>query len=173
MFSKAIQSIIASLTLFVPLNSFSSDITCKDEKGKLIFTFNFEKPISSQISNKLGMKTAVFKGFNDANDRYSFIANSVIEDNIEENHNLTLIGFGQITKKSTPGKRSISSIKSIKLRIPNQKSTKNLGTVEFISTTFLQTEEQKFEYSGCHFEVINTKEIKIYLKTFEALNVKK
>ncbi|APJ04223.1 hypothetical protein [Silvanigrella aquatica] len=173
MFSIRIKILLTCFTLFFPLAAFSFDISCKDEKGKPIFNLSYEKPLSTQISNKLGIKTAVLKGFNDANDRYSFIANSFSEETADNIHTLTLFGFGQITKKSAAGKRNTSSIKTIKLHIPNEKSTKNFGTVEFITTTFFQNEEQKFDYSRCHFEALITKEIKIYNRILDALNTNK
>jgi hypothetical protein len=173
MFSVAIKSILASVILSVTLTAFPYDISCKDEKGKQVFTLNYEKPLSTQISNKLGMKTAVLKGLNDSGERYSFIANSILEENSDENQNLILNGFGQITKKPLAGKQSISSLKSITFRMNKHENILNLGTIEFISIPFLQLEEQKIEYLNCHFDSVSPKEIKIYSRLLDAFKVKR
>ena len=173
MFSVAIKSILASVILSVTLTAYSYDIICKDEKGKQVLTLNYEKPLSTQISNKLGMKTAVLKGLNDIGERYSFIANSILEENSDESQNLILNGFGQITKKPIAGKQNISSLKSIKFRYNKHENLLNIGSIEFISIPFLQVEEQKIEYLNCHFDGVNAKEIKIYSKLIDAFKVKR
>ncbi len=173
MFLITTKSIITSVFLSVTLTAFSHDISCKDEKGKQIFSLNFEKPLSIQISNKLGMKTAVLKGLNDTGERYSFIANSAFEESSNENRNLILNGFGQITRKPIAEKQNISSLKSIKFLFNKNENNLNIGSIEFTFIPFLQTEEQKIEYYNCHFDAINAKEIKIYSRVLESFKVKK
>lgn len=173
MFSFTIKNILASVTLSFSLTAFSYDVHCKDENGKQVFTLNYEKPLSTQISNKLGMKIVVLKGLNDSGDRYSFIANSVLEKNSDENQSLTLNGFGQITKKPIIGNQSFSTLKSITFRFHKHENILNLGTIEFIFIPFSQLEEQKIEYSICYFNEVNSKEIKIYSRILNAFKTRK
>lgn len=173
MFSKAIKIAIITVTLFIPLAAFSYDISCKDNKGKLVFTFNFEKPLSSQISNKLGMKTAVLKGLNTNGDRYSFIANSASEENTDEKRSLILNGFGQITNKSSTEKQNLTSIKNITLQFQKLDSNLNMGSIQFVSFSISQNEEKKLEYLNCHFDSGNTKDIKIYTKILDIFKLKR
>jgi hypothetical protein len=173
MFSVTLKSILTLMILFITFTAFPYDISCKDEKGKQTFTLNFEKPLSSQISNKLGMKTAVLKGLNDLGERYSFIANTVIEENTDENHNLTLSGFGQVTGKPVAGKQINSSLKSIIFLFSKRENILNLGKIEFVSVPFLQMDEQKIEYLNCHFDGMNSKEIKIYSRILESFKIKR
>ena len=113
------------------------------------------------------------KGLTISGDRYSFIANSAIEEKLENSHSLTLHGFGQITKKSVAGSQAMVSLKEIILKYNESENILNIGSVKLTPMAFLHVEEQNFEYLNCHFEGVNSKGIKLYKKVLDAFKIKK
>lgn len=174
MYLLSIKRILASAIMSVSLNAFSYDIICKDDNGKQNFALNFEKPLSSQISNKLGIKVVVLKGFYGEGNRFSFIVNSIQEINTNENQNLILSGFGQITLKSLSAPQKNILLKEISFKYNKLDNLLNMGSIELITSLNAQAETQKLEYLNCHFEIANNqKEIKIYSKILDSFKLRK
>jgi len=173
MYLLGLKSILTSVLFSFSLNAFSYDMICKDDKGKQIFSFNLEKPLSSQISNKLGMKVVIIKGFNGDGNRFSFVANSAQEFNLKEYHSFILNGFGQIIKRDSLSSKKLISLKEISLKMNKVDNLLNLGTVEILTSSLVENENQKIEYANCSFDMINQNEIKIFSKILEALKQKR
>ena len=173
MYLLGLKSILTLVLFSFSLNAFSYDMICKDDKGKQIFSFNLEKPLSSQISNKLGMRVVIIKGFNGDGNRFSFVANSAQEIDLKEYHSLILNGFGQIIIRDPYSSKKIISLKEITLKLNKLENLLNLGSVEVLTSSLVENENQKIEHSNCTFDIINQKEIKIFSKILESLKQKR